>query len=62
MIQFLKIEIEHVFYIKLKDVLHHVRTKSKKKIIKVLVRDAVDFISGKSQRIQKNLSDRNGKG
>ena len=54
-IQFLKIEIEHAF-VPNKKMFCSMWGKIEEKNYKNLVGDAVDFISGKSQRIQKNLS------
>ena len=56
MIMFLKTEKGHVSYIKLKDVqapcVGHVEQKDYQSTVK----DAIEFISGRSRRIQKNLS------
>ena len=52
MIQFLKIETVRVFFIKLKDALDPVLGIFKKDYLST-VNDAIDFISGKSRRIQK---------
>jgi hypothetical protein len=54
MILFLKIEKDLVFFIKLKDVLLLVLVIFLNKTTKNS-NDAVEFISGKSRRIQKNL-------
>ena len=52
-IQCLKIEKDHAYFIKLKDAQLLVLDIFLKKIINSAVKDAVDFISGKSRRIQK---------
>ena len=56
MILFLKIEKDHVFFIKLKDVLVLVLVILKKDDYQQTVDDAIEFVSGKSRKIQKNLS------
>ena len=54
MIQFLKIEKDHAYFIKLKDVLLLVSDiLMKRKIIKKQLDDAIDFISGKSRKFKK---------
>ena len=57
MIQFSKIENDHAFFIKLKGVLDLALDMSKRKTIIKTVDDAIEFVSGKSRKIQKSLSD-----
>ena len=57
MILYLKIDNVHVSYIKLKDVQVHVLDTLRRRNIKKLLRMLLNLFSGKSRKIQKNLSD-----